>query len=89
LHRLPVDTIKIDRSFVGNMNTGDGNYEIVRTIVALAHTLGKAVIAEGPETAEQVSQLRTLGCEYAQGYFFARPMDAESAEAMIRTYSFL
>ena len=83
LQRLPVDTMKIDRSFVSNMNNGDENYEIVHTIVALAHTLGMAVIAEGPETAEQASQLRRLGCEYAQGFFFAKPMEAGSAEALI------
>ncbi len=85
LHRFPVDTLKVDRSFVSNMTTGDENYEIVRTIINLAHTLGLAVVAEGPETAEQVAQLRTLGCEHGQGFFFARPMEAEKVEELLST----
>lgn len=83
LHRFPIDFLKIDRSFVSRMNDDEDNYEVVRTIVALAHNLGLAVIAEGPETAEQVEELRKLGCEYGQGYFFSRPVDEENAEALL------
>lgn len=85
LHRFPIDTLKIDRSFVSRMN-GDGeNLEIVRTIVELAHNLGLDVIAEGVETAEQLAQLRTLQCEYAQGYLFSKPLAVEAVETLMMT----
>lgn len=83
LHKFPVDTLKIDRSFVGRMNTNSKNAEIVRTIVMLAHKVGLSVIAEGIETAEHVSQLRRLKCEYGQGYLFSKPLEARVAEALI------
>ena len=57
---------------------GGENTAIVRTIVMLAHALGMDVIAEGVETAEQLAKLRSLGCEYGQGYFFARPLPSEA-----------
>ena len=79
LHRLPVNILKVDRSFVGRMDEAAEYREIVRTIVSLAHTLGLDVVAEGVETAEQWSQLRVLNCEYSQGYFFAKPLSAEAA----------
>ena len=75
LHRFPVDMLKIDRSFVSRISNRDENLEIVRTIVALAHSMGLKVIAEGVETAEEADILRELGCEYVQGFFYARPMD--------------
>jgi EAL domain-containing protein (putative c-di-GMP-specific phosphodiesterase class I) len=61
---------------------GEGS-ELVRTIITLAHSMGMTVVAEGAETKEQVAQLTALGCEYAQGYFFAKPMSAEDAAALI------
>jgi diguanylate cyclase (GGDEF)-like protein/PAS domain S-box-containing protein len=79
LHRLPLDTLKIDRSFVSQMMENSENVEIVRTIVMLAKSLGLDVIAEGVETREQLDRLRQLGCEHGQGYLFARPLDAEAA----------
>jgi EAL domain-containing protein (putative c-di-GMP-specific phosphodiesterase class I) len=84
LRRLPVEELKIDRSFVGNMSPGDENHEIVRTIVSLAHTLGLTVVAEGPETTGQVAQLKGMGCGYAQGYFFGKPMSDTNAEALLK-----
>ncbi len=69
LRRLPIDALKIDRSFIGDRE----GFEIVRAIVTLAHNLGMDAIAEGVETAQQVEQLQSLQCEYAQGYFFGRP----------------
>ena len=84
LHRFPVDTLKIDRSFVGRMCEGDENAEIVRTIITLADNLGMAVVAEGVETAEQCARLRELRCEYAQGYLFSRPVDAETASSLLQ-----
>jgi len=79
LHRLPVNTLKVDRSFVGRMDEAAEYREIVRTIVSLAHTLGLDVVAEGVETAAQWSQLSALNCEYSQGYFFARPFSDDAA----------
>ncbi len=78
LHRFPIDTLKIDRSFVSRMAAVNENLEIVRTIVTLAHNLGMDVIAEGVETAEQLAQLRALECERAQGYYFSEPVNAQA-----------
>jgi PAS domain S-box-containing protein len=83
LCQLPYDTLKIDQSFVARLGEGVGNTEIVNAIVVLAHNLRMDVVAEGVETPKQAAQLKTLWCEYAQGYFFARPMDAEAAGALI------
>jgi diguanylate cyclase (GGDEF)-like protein len=83
LNRLPVDTLKIDRSFVGNMCHRRGNLEIVRTIVALAHNLSMHVVAEGVETAEQLAELRAMGCDYGQGYLYSRPVDARDARTLM------
>ena len=79
LQRLPVETIKIDRSFVSRMGVNGDNSGIVKTIVTLALDLGMDVIAEGVETAEQLAQLRALKCEYGQGYFISKPLDSEAA----------
>ncbi len=75
LRRLPVDTLKIDRAFISNMDVDRENREIVRAIIGLAHNLGLKVVAEGPETQEHVTLLKNLGCDMAQGYFFSRPVD--------------
>ncbi|MDQ3653233.1 MAG: EAL domain-containing protein, partial [Acidobacteriota bacterium] len=83
LLRFPVDVLKIDRTFVSRMGLGDGNFEIVQTIIQLAHSLGMQVTAEGVETAEQMDQLRALRCEYGQGYYFSAAVDAERAKQMI------
>lgn len=84
LHRFPVTTLKIDRSFVGNMSTDAENFEIVRTVITLAHTLSMEVVAEGVETVEQSMQLKSLGCELGQGYLFSKPLDRKAAEAMLK-----
>jgi len=77
------DTLKIDRSFIGTMHEDDGQRAIVRGIVALAHNLDMHVVAEGIEHPEQLALLRSIGCEYGQGYLFARPMDAAAADPAI------
>ena len=88
LRRFPIDTLKIDRSFVTQMAEDDENAEIVRTIVGLAQNLGMDVVAEGVETPEQIETLKSLGCEYGQGYFFSKPLDFQRAEQYIcETYS--
>ncbi len=73
LSRFPINNLKIDRSFVGRMHQDNDSFEIVRTITALAHTLGMDVTAEGIEHPEQVDHLTVLGCEYGQGYFSLAP----------------
>ena len=79
LRRFPINTLKIDKSFVLNMREDDEACAIVRTIVALARSLQMEVVAEGLETAEQLEQLRSIVCDAAQGYFFAKPMPASQS----------
>ncbi len=83
LHRFPIDTLKIDRSFVVGMGSPSSTDELVKTIVALGHNLGMDVVAEGIETAAQSRRLTDLRCEYGQGYFFSRPVPALAAEALL------
>jgi predicted signal transduction protein with EAL and GGDEF domain len=78
LRRIPVDTLKIDRAFISNMDSDPENREIVRAIIMLAHNLGLKVVAEGTETEEQINLLKQLNCEMAQGYFFSRPADDQA-----------
>jgi diguanylate cyclase (GGDEF)-like protein/PAS domain S-box-containing protein len=83
LHRLQADTIKVDRSFVSRIGVEDHGSEIIRAIVALAHNLGMDVVAEGVETGDQLSEIRALGCDYAQGFYFSKPCDVATAEGLI------
>jgi diguanylate cyclase (GGDEF)-like protein/PAS domain S-box-containing protein len=83
LHRLPIDTLKVDRSFVSRMASNNENTEIVRTIVTLAQSLDLKVVAEGVETSEQLAQLQILRCEGGQGFLFSKPLDAASAAALL------
>ena len=83
LHRFPVDTLKVDRSFVIHMHDASENEAIVKTIIALSHSLNMNVVAEGIETASQADQLRTWGCEYGQGYFFSKPVPPDQAETLL------
>ena len=81
LARLPIDGFKIDRSFVSNIGGGAGDSAIVSTVAAMGKALGLTVVAEGVETAEHEEAVRMLGCDFAQGYHFARPMPREEIEA--------
>jgi EAL domain-containing protein (putative c-di-GMP-specific phosphodiesterase class I) len=83
LHRFPLNYLKIDRSFVSRMTETSDNAEIVKTIVTLAHNLGMQAIAEGVETPDQCEKLRAIGCEFAQGYLFSRPIDRNAVLAML------
>ncbi len=85
LHRLPIDTLKIDRSFINRLDSDGEQLEIVRAIVTLAWNLGMDVIAEGIENNRQLAQLRALRCEYGQGYLFAKPQPSAAATAMLAT----
>lgn len=83
LHRLPFDTLKIDRSFISTMGQDHSAFEIVRVIITLAENLGLQVVAEGVETRHQAEQLRQLGCTYGQGYLFAPPLTREAAHRLL------
>ncbi len=83
LHLFPCDTLKIDRAFIERIGTGGESVEIVRTITSLARVMGLEVVAEGVETPQQLAVLKDLGCHYAQGYYFSRPLPAEAAEALL------
>jgi EAL domain-containing protein (putative c-di-GMP-specific phosphodiesterase class I) len=83
LHTFEFDVLKVDRSFVQRMDTGDQPLQIVRTIVELARVLGMDIVAEGIETVEQLNLLKGMGCRYGQGYYFSRPLPAEQIEALL------
>jgi len=83
LHRLSLDAIKIDRSFVMRMTEGPMHWQLVHTVRNLARNIGVMVIAEGVETTEQLAELRELGCESAQGFLFSRPVPALEMERML------
>ena len=82
LQRFPIDTLKIDRSFVTQMMENEENLAIVRTIVALAQNLGMDVVAEGVETEDQLRLLRKLECENGQGYLFSTPLGGRTVESV-------
>jgi len=83
LQGLPLDTLKIDRSFIADMHADSDKRAIVRVIVMLGQQLGMKVVAEGTETAEQVKYLKDLGCDYAQGYFFSPAVEARAFEELL------
>jgi diguanylate cyclase (GGDEF)-like protein len=85
LQQLPITFIKIDQSFVRRLGVEDDALAIVKTIVVLAHQLGRKVIAEGVETSEHLNILRSLDCEYAQGYLFAKPLPEAEARNLLTT----
>jgi EAL domain-containing protein (putative c-di-GMP-specific phosphodiesterase class I) len=85
LHRLPIDVLKIDGSFMENLNEVDGTGPIVEAVLSMAHTLGLRVVAEGVETAEQLNTLHRGGCDLIQGYFFSRPLEPAAAAAFLRS----
>jgi diguanylate cyclase (GGDEF)-like protein len=84
LHRLPIDAIKIDRSFVGQMDSDNRTRQLVQTIITLARNLGIKTIAEGVTSEAQLRALRELDCTYAQGYLFSEPLDPAALEALLR-----
>ena len=83
LHRFPIDVLKIDREFVNTMDSNREYAGVVQTVVALAHNLNMAVTVEGVENRDQLSQLVALDADFAQGFFFSKPMDSEEATALI------
>ncbi|MGB6969864.1 MAG: sensor domain-containing phosphodiesterase [Methyloceanibacter sp.] len=83
LHRFPCDTIKVDRSLVRDTGLNGSTPLILRSIIALAHELGKEVVAEGVETAEDAAYLRSIGCEYGQGFYYGEPMSTKEVDDLL------
>ena len=83
LQKLPIDIIKLDKSFVWSIGIDEAKSFIVKTVIDLAHRLGIKVVAEGVETEEQLSFLKAAGCDLAQGYYFSKPIDKASADAFL------
>lgn len=84
LKNFPIDTLKIDRSFVKDLSSGPKSEAIVSAIIVLAHSLGMDVVGEGVETAEELAILRKHHCDKIQGYYFSRPLPASDFESLIR-----
>jgi EAL domain-containing protein (putative c-di-GMP-specific phosphodiesterase class I) len=85
LQRLPIDTLKVDRSFVSRIqNTPDGNRNIVEAIISLAHRLDMSVVAEGVETVEQHAILLNMNCQFGQGYLFSKPIPKQEVDVLIQ-----
>jgi EAL domain-containing protein (putative c-di-GMP-specific phosphodiesterase class I) len=87
LQSLQIDTLKIDRSFINEIAHQKKNLEITQTIINLAHSLKLDVVAEGVETQAQLEILRSLGCEYGQGYLFSRPLDEQAVVALMKQFA--
>jgi EAL domain-containing protein (putative c-di-GMP-specific phosphodiesterase class I) len=85
LNSFPVDTLKVDRSFVRQMNGSPETLGLTPLIINIAHTMGMTVTAEGIETPQQLEQLRSLNCNFGQGYLFAKPLEATQATQLIAT----
>jgi EAL domain-containing protein (putative c-di-GMP-specific phosphodiesterase class I) len=85
LYRLPIDTLKIDKSFIEHLEEDSKAKKITATTVSLARTLDLKVVAEGVETAEQLTHLQKVRCELAQGNYIAKPLTGEAASALIAT----
>ena len=84
LKQFPIDYLKIDRSFVRDIETDANDMALSRAIIVMAHELGLKVIAEGVETAGQRSLLAAAGCDYVQGYLYAKPLTQDAFEALLR-----
>jgi EAL domain-containing protein (putative c-di-GMP-specific phosphodiesterase class I) len=83
LKRFPVDTLKIDRSFIGGLDTDPEDDVLVSGMIGLGHALGLNVVAEGVETERQLVRLKEMGCTMAQGHYFSKPLPAEAATSLL------
>jgi len=88
LRRIPIDYIKIDRSFITDMSTNQNDNILVATIIAMSKALGKKVVAEGVETKEHLQLLTDLGCDYIQGYYFSKPLPEEGLISFLNDFSY-
>ena len=84
LRHLPVDTLKIDREFIDNIECSKAQQAITKAIVVLGNSLDLKVVAEGAENEAQLDLLRSLGCDYVQGYYVSKPLDKDAMEALLR-----
>lgn len=87
LHSFPVDTLKIDRSFVQQMGESSDNLGLVPLIINIAHKMGMTVVAEGIETKAQLDHLKDLGCDYGQGFLFFKPLEADKVQVLLSSNS--
>ena len=85
LNSFPADMLKVDKSFVDIMNTSASNRQYVEAIISLGHIMGFSVIAEGVEEQKQLETLRSIECDYIQGFIWGRPLSLEDAEALVRS----
>ena len=86
LHNFPINTLKIDQSFIRSMTSEPSSLILVKSIIGLAQNLGMKIIAEGIETEQEASIIRDLGCEECQGFWFARPMPLEDAIKFVQNW---
>ena len=84
LHKFPANLLKIDKSFIDKMNTGESSRQYVAAIISIGHVMGFDVISEGVEEAEQLETLKDIGCDYIQGFIWGKPMSAEDAEKLVK-----
>lgn len=87
LHRFPIDTLKVDRSFINRIGAEGEHSEIIQTIIKLAANLGMDVVAEGVESEEQLNFLKDMNCEFGQGYYYSKPLDSKAAFDLIEKFS--
>ena len=85
LNSFPSDILKIDKSFIDRMNENDSSKKYVEAIISLAHVLDFKVIAEGAEVQEQLDTLRSIDCDYVQGFFWGRPLPEKEAEELVKS----
>ena len=83
LHEFPIDTLKIDMSFVTRIGKENGGEEMIQTIISLGRSLGMSTVAEGIDTTEKLKQLQDLGCDFGQGFLFSKPVDSFKATALL------
>ena len=88
LHRFPIDSLKIDRSFIANLHERRESEEIVRTIVALARNIGVSVVAEGVETAEEMALLKEMKCDFDQGHLFSEPLSHDQIAPLLEGHRY-
>ncbi len=86
LHSFPIDTLKIDQSFIRSINSNPSSLALVKSIIALARNLGMKLIAEGIETEQEAAIIRTLGCEECQGFWFSRPLPLHDALEFVKSW---
>ena len=89
LHKFPANLLKIDKSFIDKMNTGESSRKYVAAIISIGHVMGFNVISEGVEEPEQLETLKSIGCDYIQGFIWGRPLPAEEADRLVRESLYL